>query len=196
VLKHSAIGAVAFAVATAALAACNSSNTTSAPMPRPTTKPSSTPSASPSPSPTPSPTPTAQPQVVHIGFELNDAPSSFGTVSYYSPTVTPPKAAIVTVKAGSRLVFLNDGGSHGATPSPHTASGLGTSGFPPHFDNTSGMTQSGTTIDSSLTWSTGTLSDGPSSFSQVFTVGPPGNYFFGCAFHFDSDNMRDVIVSQ
>jgi hypothetical protein len=133
---------------------------------------------------------------VHVGFELGEnTDPKFGPVWFYS--LTPGnKANVVHVAHGSQLVFLNDG-----TPATqHTASGLGSSGFPSMFDNTSGTTQSGTTIDSSLTWSTGTLN--PGQMSQVFTVGPPGNYWFGCAFHYTvpptktNSSMGDVIVSM
>jgi plastocyanin len=92
------------------------------------------------------------------------------------------------------VVFLNDSNPQ----SPHTASGLGSS-FPAQFDNKSGFTQSGSTIDGSLTWSTGTLN--PGQMSQNFTVGPPGVYYFGCNYHYigipspSNGSMGDVIVS-
>jgi len=102
---------------------------------------------------------------------------------------TSGTAAVIKVAAGSQVVFLNDD-----TGSPHTGSGLGTGPFPASFDNTSGTTASGSTIDGSLTWSTGTLVQG--AMSNVFTVGPPGAYYFGCAYHYNADHMRDVLVSM
>jgi len=140
---------------------------------------------------------TAQPQVVFAGFDLKEhTDPKFGAVYFYSPT-RDNQANVVMVKAGSQIVFQHDGNPNNQ---PHTASGLGSSGFPQFFDNTSGTTRSGTTIDSSLTWSTGTLN--PGQFSQVFTVGPPGVYYFGCAFHYIGPptpsfaSMGDVIVSM
>jgi plastocyanin len=111
-------------------------------------------------------------------------------VSYYTGTsgATDP-ASIVTVAAGSKLVFESD-----ANQPPHTASGLGSSGFPTTFDNTGGTNATGTTIDGGTSWSTGTLQSG--TMSSVFTVGPPGDYYFGCFYHFVSSGMRDVIVSH
>jgi plastocyanin len=44
-----------------------------------------------------------------------------------------------------------------------------------------------------LTWSTGTLTSGQQS--QVFTIPAAGTYYFGCAFHFLSQSMREVIVA-
>jgi len=132
-------------------------------------------------------TPTAQPQVIHVGFNHTATTDpTFGAIAFYSPATGA--AAIVTVMHGSQIVFTNDGSG-----APHTGSGLGSGGFPASFTNTSGTTQTGSTIDNSLTWSTGTLSEGGSS--QVFTVGPPGDYYFGCFFHYSSESMRDVLVS-
>jgi len=144
----------------------------------------------PTPTPTPAPTPTgtAQPQVIHVGFVHGTASDqTYGAIAYYAPT--SGTAAVIKVAAGSQVVFLNDD-----TGSPHTGSGLGTGPFPASFDNTSGTTASGSTIDGSLTWSTGTLVQG--AMSNVFTVGPPGAYYFGCAYHYNADHMRDVLVSM
>jgi plastocyanin len=129
--------------------------------------------------------------MVHIGFghaTTSDPP--FGDVSYYtgSSTANAP-ASIVTVAAGSKIVFESDSGQP-----PHTASGLGSSGFPTTFDNSGGTTATGSTIDGGTTWSTGTLQTG--TMSSVFTVGPAGDYYFGCYYHYVSSAMRDVIVSK
>jgi plastocyanin len=201
-MRRPIIAIAAFEAAAALLAGCYGS-TSNRIASAPTSPPSfpSSPTPTPIPTPTvkptgPTPTPTAQPQVVHIGFELAEhTDPTYGAIYFYSPTLGK-LANIVTVKAGSGLVFLNDG-----TPATqHTASGLGTSGFPATFDNSSGFTQSGTAVDGSLTWSTGTLN--PGSMSQVFTVGKPGAYYFGCAYHYfttptpSNGSMGDVIVSM
>jgi hypothetical protein len=166
------------------------------PSPRPTPTPTG-PTPTPSATPVPTATPTAQPQVVHIGFELaENTDPKFGPVWFYSPTLDN-KANVVVVMHGSKLVFLNDGSN---PSSMHTAGGFGSSGFPTSNNNQNQFTQFGSTIDSSLTWSTGILQQG--KMSQVFTVGPPGDYFFGCAFHYagvptaSNMSMGDVIVSQ
>ena len=171
------------------------------PTPSPTPTPVGTPTPTPSgPTPTPSPTssPTAQPQMIHIGFELlgNNDPT-FGWVYFYSPTLDN-LANVVRVAHGSQVVFINDGTG---SATQHTAGGFGSSGFPPSNDNQNPFTQSGNVIDGGLTWSTGILN--PSGgLSQVFTVGPPGVYYFGCGFHYagppskKNQSMGDVIVSQ
>jgi hypothetical protein len=99
------------------------------------------------------------------------------------------------VKSGSQVVFQHDDNDP-----PHTASGLGSSGFPATFNNSSGTTRNGTTIDGSTTWSTGTLSG--AAMSQVFTIGPPGVYYFGRAYHYagvpssTNQSMGDVLVAS
>lgn len=167
---------------------------TASPVPTATPIATATPTASPTPTatpvPTPTPTATAQPQVVHIGFNhTGTTDPTFGAINFYTgASGASAPAAVVTVMHGSSLLFTNDD-----TATNHTASGLGSS-FPASFDNTGGTTQTGSTIDGGTTWSTGTLRGGSSSV--VFTVGPPGNYFFGCFYHYNDAEMRDVIVSQ
>jgi len=168
--------------AAAMLAACSGGGSSpSAPIGTHTATPTAAPTAA----------PTAQPQVVRVGFgHLAVTDPTYGLVQYYSTGSTASSAAnVVTVTHGSQVVFLNDGSG-----APHTASGLGSSGFPGSFDNTGGATLTGTTIDGGTTWSTGTLNEG--STSAAFTVGPAGVYYFGCFYHYDSSTMRDVIVSQ
>jgi plastocyanin len=205
--------------ALATLAACSGNTSPAAPLHLPTAKPSATatpttaaptptasagvtptptaptatpvatatPTTAPTVTPTAAPTATAQPQEIHVGFNhAGTTDPVFGAIAFYAPNTGA--AAIITVMHGSQVVFTNDGSGV-----PHTGSGLGTGGFPASFDNSGGTTPTGTTIDSSLTWSTGTLEPGASS--QVFTVGPAGDYYFGCFFHYNSDAMRDVLVS-
>ncbi|MEO6991290.1 MAG: hypothetical protein ABI346_05170 [Candidatus Baltobacteraceae bacterium] len=170
---------------------------TPTPAPTPTASPAGTPTPVPTgtshatPTPVPTPTATAQPQVVYIGFALKPQNvNPYGKIAFYSPALSPPQAAVVRYKAGSQFVFLNTE----TNPSlSHTGSGLGTSGFPALFDNPNAFAQTGNVADGSF-WSTGIL--GPGQTSQSFTVGPPGTYYFGCGFHYDSNSMRDVIVSQ
>lgn len=170
--------------------------TAGSPTPAPTAPPTLAPTPVPTQMPTPVPTPTAAPQVIHLGFELaENTDPTFGPVYFYS-TMLNNMAQVIRVMHGSKVVFVNDD----PNTIPHTASGFGSSGFPNSFNNSSGFNKNGTTIDSSTTWSTGTLNAGQSS--QVFTVGPPGTYYFGCNFHYSTkptasnDSMGDVLVSM
>jgi plastocyanin len=134
--------------------------------------------------------------MIHIGFELAEKTDpTYGPVYFYS-TLLNNSAQVIRVKAGSHIVFVNDDPSS----TPHTASGFGMSGFPNAFDNSSGFNRAGSTINGSLTWSTGSLL--PGQRSQVFTVGPPGVYYFGCGYHYSTKptttngSMGDVLVSS
>lgn len=171
------------------------------PSPTPTSSATAQPTQSPSPAPTnspsPTPSPAATPLVVHIGFQYNEfTDPTYGPVWYYSSIAGASQADVINVASGSQVVFENDS----SPSSPHTASGLGTGPFPPSFDNTSGLKKNGTVIDGSLTWSTGLLTSGQRS--QVFTVGPPGTYYFGCGIHYTvpptktNQSMGDVLVSH
>jgi plastocyanin len=167
---------------------------TPTPVPTATVTPTPLPSGA---TPTPVPTGTAQPQLVHIGFELlENTDKTYGPVWFYSPTLDN-LANVVRVAHGSKIIFINDGTN---PTSQHTAGGLGTS-FPPSFDNPNRFNPSGSVIDGGTTWSTGTLNPG-GGMSQVFTVGAPGAYFFGCGFHYagpptkKNQSMGDVIVSE
>jgi plastocyanin len=163
--------------------------TTAPPTTAPTSPPTAPPTAPPTPVPTVVPT-TAAATTVHVGFELDDITDpTFGQVAYYALSLGT-SAQIIRVPVGAQITFVNDDPRN----TPHTASGLGTSGFPASFTNTSGTNQSGTSIDGGLTWSTGTLT--PGARSQTFTISAPGTYYFGCAFHYASDSMRDVIVAS
>jgi len=127
-------------------------------------------------------------KVIYVGFGHKALPKSkFGAVAYYAPTTGA--SAVVYVKSGSNVAFTNDDTTR------HTASGLGSSGFPASFDNTSGVNHVGKVVNGALTWSTGSLN--PGQTSAVFTVGAKGTYYFGCYFHYRvTPSMRDVIVSQ
>jgi plastocyanin len=127
-------------------------------------------------------------KVIYVGFGHKALPKSkYGPVAFYAPTTGA--TAVITVKSGSNVSFLNDDNTR------HTASGLGADGFPASYDNTSGVNQVGKVINSSLTWSTGALN--PGQTSKVLTVGAKGTYYFGCYFHYRVDpSMRDVIVSD
>src|SRR5579871_3301124 len=174
-----------------------------APVPTPTPMPTATPSPTPTPTvgptgrPSPTPTPSGGPLVIHIGFQFGETTDpTYGPVWYYSPNDIA--AGVVFVQHGSQVVFEND--QPASSNVQHTAGGFGSGGFPSYDDNQNPFTQTGTTIDSTLTWSTGILN--PGQQSQVFTVGSPGTYYFGCAFHYGgvptqtNQSMGDVLVSQ
>lgn len=127
--------------------------------------------------------------IVYVGFShaaLSKSP--YGPIAFYA-TTSAGATTVIKLPAATKIAFLND------DKTDHTASGLGSSGFPTDFDNTSGLTKTGTYIKDNLTWSTGTIA--PNKTSATFTLGKPGKYYFGCYYHYHvSPSMRDVIVSE
>ena len=118
--------------------------------------------------------------VIHASL-INFGPSSspFGIVQSYSP-------AIITVAMGTMIQFHNDDNFN------HTASDLGTAGFPVTDPlTTTAETQSGTDI-SQPGWSTGVLPG--NAFSKPLGTSKIGTYFYGCFFHYP--HMQGVIIVQ
>ena len=93
----------------------------------------------------------------------------------------------LTIPVGSIVQF------HNQDSFTHTASSVGTSGFPsgnPLKEHA--RTQSGTDL-AQQGWSSGDL--GPNAYSQPLTASQAGTYFYGCFFHY-STPMRGRIVVQ
>jgi plastocyanin len=104
-----------------------------------------------------------------------------GTGLGYSPDA-------VTVAVGSGVRFVNvDNTSHTATAIP------GASTFPAQSPFTFAATQPGATDDISGNWGAGVLQ--PGQASAVFLIDQPGEYLYGCFFHY-SGGMRGVIVAK
>jgi plastocyanin len=95
---------------------------------------------------------------------------------------------ITTVAVGSGVRFVNvDNTSHTATSIP------GATTFPAQSPFTFSATQPSATDDISGNWGAGVLQ--PGQASAIFVVNQPGQYLYGCFFHY-SGGMRGVIVAQ
>lgn len=169
------------------------SSPTTGPTATPTVSPTNNPTSTPTAPPTPTPTPAATPLLIHIGFQYGEfTDPKYGAVYFYT---AHSHAEVIQATHGQTAQFLNDD----MFGTMHTASGLGTS-FPKNFDNQNGKAQAGSVLDGGTTWSTGSLN--PGTKSQVFTIGPPGTYYFGCAYHYsvppnpNNSSMGDVLVSN
>jgi plastocyanin len=115
----------------------------------------------------------------------------YGRVLGYFRGTTSLKSQVVSLFAGKNVVFSNVD-----TVAPHTASFLGKATshgahFPASFNGSANQSPAGTAIGTTH-FSTGVLNPGQKSL--VYTTGLPGFYMFGCAFHYDSDKMRTVII--
>lgn len=165
--------------------------------------PSPLPSILPSPTPTPSgsPSPTPSPQLV--GMNLLNGPGEQPTMDpnygkifgYFSSDGTlNPQSQVVTVPAAAAITFKN----FDVPGFDHTASFLGdatqnNAPWPTPFNGSGTQSPAGTVINTPL-FSTGPLDGGATSLQYL--TPPPGFYMFGCFFHYDSNQMRTVIISQ
>jgi plastocyanin len=119
--------------------------------------------------------------VIHVSLGKYVVQSQYGQIGGYSQNP-------LTIARGTVVQFINDD-SFG-----HTASSVGTAGFPKSGPGAGSLTQSGTDF-AQTNWSTGELQGG--SASQAFTAATPGTYYYGCFFHYSSQTpMRGVIVVQ
>ena len=128
---------------------------------------------------------------VRLSGEKSLTTKKYGALLGYFKGAKSAKTKVVTIPLGSSVVFDNVD-----TSRPHTGSFLGDASktgadWPASFDGSSTQSSAGTDI-STASFSTGTLSPGTTSLTYAASV--PGFYMFGCAFHYDSNGMRDVII--
>ncbi len=105
--------------------------------------------------------------------------TSFGTIggftqSTYSQVLAFPPGTTITIK-------------NLATGTPHTLNVLSTSGFPSN-PTLSTTAAGGSTLAAGF--ASGTIAPGG---SVSVTLATAGTYYIGCAFHYISNQMRDVI---
>jgi plastocyanin len=114
--------------------------------------------------------------------------SAFGAKSTPAGTGLGFSPDVATVAVGSGVRFVNvDNTSHTATSIP------GATTFPAQSPFTFAATQPSATDDISGNWGAGVLQ--PGQASAVFLIDQPGEYLYGCFFHY-SGGMRGVIVAQ
>ena len=120
---------------------------------------------------------------------INGPPYGF-ELGYFNG-LTSTVSETVMLSAGESVQFQNVD-----TVLTHTASFLGdatqnNAPWPSVFNGSSTQSPAGTPIGTSG-FSTGPLSPGQKSL--LYETGLPGFYMIGCAFHYDPDSMRTVIV--
>lgn len=120
--------------------------------------------------------------VIHASFGKFIVQSQYGLLSSYSPNP-------LVVSRGTVVQFVNDDNFD------HTATGLGTSGFPQSGPGVVAQSRSGNDL-AQPNWSSGVLTGGAAS--QTFNASTPGTYYYGCFFHYGTPGspMRGVIVVQ
>jgi plastocyanin len=128
---------------------------------------------------------------VRLTGESSGTSKPYGAVLGYFKSTKSKTSKVVTIPLGSSVVFTNVD-----SELPHTGSFLGDASkksapWPSSFTGSSTQSAAGTDI-STAGFSTGTLDAGKSSLTYAANV--PGFYMFGCAFHYVSHEMRDVII--
>jgi plastocyanin len=133
--------------------------------------------------------------VKHVGARLTGETGitdpRYGFVIGYFKGKTSTISQIVSLPTATQVKFFNVD-----TTRPHTVSFLGNATksmapWPPSFNGSSTKSPAGTDIGTSG-FSTGTLL--PGKASAVYNTGPPGFYMVGCAFHYNTNMMRTVII--
>jgi plastocyanin len=130
-----------------------------------------------------------------VGIRLNgETPlmsKRYGRVLGYFKGKTSTLSEIVSLPSSTEVRFFN------VDPSfEHTASFLGDATqngapWPSSFNGSSTKSPAGTAIGTT-NWSTGALLAG--GHSVLYNTGMPGFYMIGCAFHYNLDGMRTVII--
>jgi plastocyanin len=198
-----AIAAVVLFSLSAAMASCAGSQAVlSRNVAQPSPSPSPLPSSNPSPTPTPSGSPSPGPSPQLVGMNLTNPlekptidPNYGQVLGYFSSTGTiNVNSQVVTVPAGAAITFEN----FDVVGFDHTASFLGdatqnNAPWPTPFNGSGTQSPAGTVINTPM-FSTGPIDGGMTSLQYI--TPPPGFYMFGCFFHYDSNQMRTVIISQ
>jgi plastocyanin len=117
----------------------------------------------------------------------------YGFVLGYFKGKLATRTQVISVSPGKNIKFVNVDNNDA-----HTASFLGKATgekapWPAHFNGSMTQSPKGTAIGTK-NFSTGTLNPGQTSL--VYSTGLPGFYMIGCAFHYDSNKMRTVIIVE
>ena len=131
----------------------------------------------------------------HVGLRLTGETGitdpRYGFVIGYFKGKTSTTSEVFALPAATPVRFFNVD-----TLRPHTASFLGNATktmapWPATFDGSSTKSPAGTNIGTT-NFSTGPLN--PGTKSVLYNTGAPGFYMIGCAFHYNTNTMRTVII--
>jgi streptogramin lyase/plastocyanin len=130
---------------------------------------------------------------VRLIGESSTTDPNYGFILGYFNGTTSTTSQVVHLTMGESVQFMNVDASL-----PHTVSFLGNATsthapWPASFNGSSTQSPAGTAIGTT-NFSTGALN--PGQLSLVYETGLPGFYMVGCAFHYNSNTMRTVIIVQ
>lgn len=116
-------------------------------------------------------------------------PTYLAVTGYFAGTkVVASQVISLTASSTDQIQFSN------LDLQPHTANDLGawSGAYPAATPNPNRTASPAGTDISNPKFTTGAINGGATSLSYVADV--PGVYVFGCAFHYNSNNMRTVII--
>jgi plastocyanin len=129
-----------------------------------------------------------------IGIRLNGEMSltdpNYGFELGYSVGRTSTQTQTISLSMGESVRFKN------VDTEPHSAAFLGNATginapWPGSFNGSTTQSPAGTAIGTTG-WATGSLN--PNKTSPIYETGQPGFYMIGCQYHYNSNEMRTVIV--
>jgi len=131
---------------------------------------------------------------VRLTGEKGFTSTTYGFVIGYFNGFTSTTSQIVSARAGVQIIFKNVDPLF--VKVPHTVSFLGKATathapWPSSFNGSATRSPAGTVI-SKVGFSTGPIY--PGHVSLIYNTGVPGFYMVGCAFHYNSNHMRTVII--
>jgi streptogramin lyase/plastocyanin len=133
-------------------------------------------------------------KVTAIGIRLNGELSytdpNYGFELGYAVGTRSKQTQTISLGIGESVLF------HNVDRVPHSAAFLGSATsnsapWPGTFNGSTTQSPAGTAIGTTG-WSTGSLN--PNKTSPIYETGLPGFYMIGCQYHYNTNEMRTVIV--
>jgi virginiamycin B lyase len=133
-------------------------------------------------------------KVTTIGIRLNGELSftdpNYGFELGYAVGTTSTQTQTISLSMGESVQFKN------VDTEPHSAAFLGnatvnSAPWPGSFNGSTTKSAAGTAIGTTG-WATGSLN--PNKTSPIYETGLPGFYMIGCQYHYNTNEMRTVIV--
>jgi streptogramin lyase/plastocyanin len=127
---------------------------------------------------------------IRLNGELSFADPNYGFELGYAVGTTSTQTQTITLSMGESVQFQN------VDTEPHSAAFLGNATmnnapWPGVFNGSTTQSPAGTAIGTTG-WATGSLN--PNERSPIYETGLPGFYMIGCQYHYNTNEMRTVII--
>lgn len=127
---------------------------------------------------------------IRLNGELSFTDPNYGFELGYAVGTTSTQTQTISLSMGESVQFKN------VDTEPHSAAFLGNATsnnapWPGSFSGSTTKSPAGTAIGTTG-WATGSLN--PNKTSPIYETGLPGFYMIGCQYHYNTNEMRTVIV--